>query len=95
MAEHSFGTCRARRVARLINNSHEQVRAHLTCGRKMMLVLSRKTQEKILINGGEVTITIVEVTGQRVKVGIEAPQHISIHRSEVVERSLELAEASI
>ena len=58
-----------------------------------MLVLSRKTQEKILINGGEVTITIVEVNGQRVKVGIEAPEHISIHRSEVAERSLKLAVA--
>ena len=53
-----------------------------------MLVLSRKSQEQILINGGEVTITILAVKSQRVAVGIEAPEHISIHRREVAERSL-------
>lgn len=50
-----------------------------------MLVLSRKKDEKIMI-GDDVVITIVEVRGDKVRVGIEAPRDIPVNRSEVVER---------
>lgn len=47
-----------------------------------MLVLSRKKNERIVI-GDNVVITVVEIRGDRVRLGIEAPQEVPIHRSEV------------
>jgi carbon storage regulator len=47
-----------------------------------MLVLSRKKDEKIVI-GDNVSIMIVEIRGDKVRLGIEAPREISVHRSEV------------
>lgn len=49
-----------------------------------MLVLSRKKDESIVIDGG-IKITIVEVRGDRVRIGIEAPRDIAVHRQEVYE----------
>lgn len=48
----------------------------------MMLVLSRKIGEKIVI-GNDVFITVLEVRGDNVKLGVDAPKHISIHREEI------------
>ncbi|MCG3152014.1 MAG: Translational regulator CsrA [bacterium] len=50
-----------------------------------MLVLSRKTNEKILI-GKDIEITIVDVRGDVVKVGINAPREVSILRHELLEQ---------
>jgi len=50
-----------------------------------MLILTRKLGEKINI-GDDITITLVEIKGTQVKLGIEAPKHIEIHRQEVYER---------
>ena len=47
-----------------------------------MLVLSRKKNESIIINGN-VTIVVVEIRGDKVRLGIEAPKEISVHRREV------------
>jgi len=47
-----------------------------------MLVLSRKVGEKLVIDGN-ITITITELAGGRVKIGIEAPRHVSILRGEL------------
>lgn len=47
-----------------------------------MLVLTRKVNESIII-GDDVKITVVEVKGEQVKLGISAPKRISIHREEV------------
>lgn len=47
-----------------------------------MLVLSRKKNEKIVIDEN-IIITIVEVRGDKVRLGIEAPREVPIHRSEV------------
>lgn len=49
-----------------------------------MLVLSRKKNESIVI-ADDVVITIVEIRGDKVRLGIEAPNHIRIHRQEVYE----------
>ena len=48
-----------------------------------MLVLSRKKDERIVIAGGEIVLTIVEIRGDKVRVGISAPKDISVHRGEV------------
>lgn len=47
-----------------------------------MLVLSRKVGEEIVI-GGNIRVTVVSMSGNRVKLGFTAPGHTSIHRAEV------------
>ncbi len=47
-----------------------------------MLVLSRKKNESIIIND-DIVITVVEIRGDKVRLGIEAPKEISVHRREV------------
>ncbi len=49
-----------------------------------MLVLSRHRDESIMI-GDDVVITIVDIRGDKVRLGIEAPQDIPVHRQEVYE----------
>ncbi|MCD8493629.1 MAG: carbon storage regulator CsrA [Geovibrio sp.] len=49
-----------------------------------MLVLSRKTNESIII-GENIEIRIVEVAGKSVKLGIDAPRDVSVHRKEIFE----------
>jgi len=52
-----------------------------------MLVLSRQRDESIII-GDNVVITIVDVRGDKVKLGIDAPKEIPVHRREVYEAIL-------
>ena len=47
-----------------------------------MLILRRKKDEKIVIEGG-ITITVVETRDHDVRIGIEAPREIAVHREEV------------
>ena len=47
-----------------------------------MLVLSRKKNESIIIND-HITITVVEVRGDKVRLGIDAPKDVSVHRHEI------------
>lgn len=49
-----------------------------------MLVLTRKTGQKIII-ANDIEVTILETRGDAVKLGIEAPKHISIYREEIYE----------
>lgn len=49
-----------------------------------MLVLSRKKNESIVINN-DVTITVVEIRGDKVRLGIVAPKDVTVHRQEVHE----------
>ncbi|MFC0444276.1 carbon storage regulator CsrA [Pseudidiomarina halophila] len=57
-----------------------------------MLILSRKVGESLKI-GDDVTITIAEVRGSQVRIQIEAPREVAVHREEVYYRiQQELAE---
>ncbi len=47
-----------------------------------MLVLSRKSNETIMI-GDNIKVTIVEIRGDKVRIGIEAPKNLPVHREEV------------
>lgn len=49
-----------------------------------MLVLSRKVGESIVI-GDEITVSILEVRGDLIRVGIDAPRSVKVHRREVFE----------
>jgi carbon storage regulator len=53
-------------------------------GEVAMLVLSRKRNESIVIDGN-IVVTIVDIRGDKVRLGIEAPKEVPIHRSEVYE----------
>lgn len=55
-----------------------------------MLVLTRRSQQSIMI-GKDVVITILEVRGDQVRMGVSAPRHVEVHREEVF---LELEEAN-
>ena len=50
-----------------------------------MLVLSRKPEDTIIVDN-RIKITVVRVMGQTVRLGIDAPQEIPVHRGEVLER---------
>jgi len=47
-----------------------------------MLVLSRKKNESIIINDN-ITVTVIEIRGDKVRIGIEAPKDVTVHRREV------------
>ncbi len=55
-----------------------------------MLILTRRLSESIIIGGegdtGKVTVTVLGVKGNQVRLGIDAPRDISVHREEIFER---------
>ena len=53
-----------------------------------MLAFTRKVNEVIQL-GGNVTITVVQCLGNKVKIGIDAPREIPVHRGEVFDRIIE------
>ena len=50
-----------------------------------MLILTRRTGETVMI-GNEVTLTVLGVKGNQVRIGINAPKHVPVHREEIYER---------
>ncbi|QJQ96876.1 MULTISPECIES: carbon storage regulator CsrA [Halomonadaceae] len=50
-----------------------------------MLILTRRIGETLMI-GDEVTVTILGVKGNQIRVGINAPKHVSVHRDEIYQR---------
>jgi carbon storage regulator len=57
-----------------------------------MLVLSRKKNQSIIINGGEIEIIVVEIRGDKsVRLGIKAPPEMPVHRGEI-QRAIDASE---
>ena len=50
-----------------------------------MLILTRKVGESVLI-GNDISITILSVRGNQVKLGVQAPKEVSVHREEIYQR---------
>ncbi len=50
-----------------------------------MLILSRRIDESIQI-GDEITVTILDIKGKQVRIGISAPDDVTVHREEIYER---------
>ena len=62
-----------------------------------MLVLSRKKNESIVINN-DIKIVVVEIRGDKVRLGVEAPREVPVHRHEVcdaIQRSMESDDAAV
>lgn len=50
-----------------------------------MLILSRKLGESIVI-GEDVSVTILGITGGQIRIGIDAPKHVAVHREEIFQK---------
>ena len=58
-----------------------------------MLILTRRVGESLMI-GDEVTVTVLGVKGNQVRIGVDAPKTVSVHREEIYERIQQEAEAN-
>ncbi len=52
---------------------------------KYMLILTRRVGETVMI-GNEVTVTVLGVKGNQVRIGVNAPKDVAVHREEIYER---------
>lgn len=59
-----------------------------------MLVLTRNVGEKIVI-AGNIQVTVVAIKGNKVRIGIEAPESVRVDRAEVADRRQELTAAPV
>ncbi|MBI5451262.1 MAG: carbon storage regulator CsrA [Gammaproteobacteria bacterium] len=50
-----------------------------------MLILTRRTDEALKI-GDNITITVLEIRGNQVRLGVDAPRDVSVHRQEIYDR---------
>lgn len=48
-----------------------------------MLVLTRSVGERLIIGDGDITLTILDIRGNQVRLGIDAPKNVSVHREEI------------
>lgn len=50
-----------------------------------MLILTRRVGETLMI-GDEVAVTVLGIKGNQVRIGVNAPKHVAVHREEIYER---------
>jgi carbon storage regulator len=50
-----------------------------------MLILTRRVNEKLMV-GDDVTVTVLSISGNQVRIGVTAPRHVPVHREEVYDK---------
>jgi len=50
-----------------------------------MLILTRRVNEALMV-GDDVTVTVLGISGNQVRIGVQAPRHVSVHREEIYEK---------
>lgn len=58
-----------------------------------MLVLTRSVGERLVINNGEIKLNVLDIKGNQVRIGIDAPRHIIVHREEIFKKIKEEVES--
>jgi carbon storage regulator len=58
-----------------------------------MLILTRRVGEKLMI-GDDISVTVLGVKGNQVRIGVHAPENVSVHREEIYQRILSERESS-
>ncbi len=51
-----------------------------------MLILTRRCAESLVVGEGEITITVLGIKGNQVRIGVNAPKEVSVHREEIYQR---------
>lgn len=75
----------ASRMARRIDSCRMEV--------KTMLILTRRVNETLMI-GDDVTVTVLSINGNQVRIGVNAPRHIPVHREEIYEKIKQQGESA-
>ena len=50
-----------------------------------MLILTRRVNEKLMV-GDDVTVTVLSISGNQVRIGVNAPRQVPVHREEIYEK---------
>ena len=50
-----------------------------------MLILTRRVNEKLMV-GDDVTVTVLSICGNQVRIGVTAPRHVPVHREEIYDK---------
>ena len=67
------------------------IKWHATNGVRAMLILTRRIGEVLMI-GDEIKITVLGVRGHQVRIGVDAPKNISVHRKEIYDQVSQTSE---
>ncbi|WP_040262273.1 MULTISPECIES: carbon storage regulator CsrA [Pseudomonas] len=51
-----------------------------------MLILTRRCTESLVIGDGEITVTVLGIKGNQVRLGVDAPKEVAVHREEIYQR---------
>jgi carbon storage regulator CsrA len=63
--------------------SIDETRMQLTSGGKGMLILTRRPTQTVAI-GSDITVTVLEIRGRQVRLGVNAPRSVTVLREEIV-----------